>query len=100
MKVVTARGEVGADGRLVLELETALPAGPVEVVLVIQSAEPPGGPVVFSATALKEPREPGEPDESEALEEVDWPWRQNVEKLERRAPGEWGEGWSGKWGHC
>ena len=99
MKTITARGEVGADGKLRLELETALPAGPVDVVLVIQPAESPAGPPVFSATMFKEHRTPGEFDDPDPLANLERDWRQNVEVLEPRAPGEWADGRNAKWGH-
>ena len=41
MRVLKTRGEVGVDGRLRLELPVELPAGPVELVLVLSTT--PGG---------------------------------------------------------
>jgi hypothetical protein len=38
MQVLKTKGEVGADGRLRLDLPVELPAGPVELVLVLGSA--------------------------------------------------------------
>ena len=41
MRVLKTRGKVGVDGRLRLELPVELPAGPVELVLVLSTT--PGG---------------------------------------------------------
>jgi len=43
MRVVKTKGEVGADGRLRLELPVELPAGPVELVLVLSTASARNG---------------------------------------------------------
>ena len=43
MRVLKTKGEVGADGRLRLDLPVELPAGPVELVLVLSTASPPNG---------------------------------------------------------
>ena len=43
MQVLKIKGEVGADGRLRLDLPVELPAGPVELVLVMSTASPPNG---------------------------------------------------------
>ena len=43
MQVVKAKGEVGPDGRLRLDVPVELPAGAVELVLVLGSAPKPNG---------------------------------------------------------
>ena len=43
MRVVKTKGEVGVDGRLRLELPVELPAGPVELVLVLSTASTRNG---------------------------------------------------------
>ena len=43
MQVVKTKGEVGTDGRLRLDLPVELPAGAVELVLVVGSAPQPNG---------------------------------------------------------
>jgi len=43
MQVVKTKGEVGADGRLRLDVPVELPAGAVELVLVVGTAAPPNG---------------------------------------------------------
>ncbi|MCO6458542.1 MAG: hypothetical protein J5I93_24820 [Pirellulaceae bacterium] len=42
MKTITTRTHIGSDGKLHLDLQTGLPAGPVEVVVVLESS--PGLP--------------------------------------------------------
>ena len=54
MQVVKTKGEVGADGRLRLDLPVELPAGTVELVLVVDSPpQPNGNKYNFSAVAGK-----------------------------------------------
>jgi len=43
MQVVKTKGEVGADGRLRLDVPVELPAGAVELVLVVGSTPRPNG---------------------------------------------------------
>ena len=43
MQVVKTKGEVGLDGRLRLDVPVQLPAGAVELVLVVGSAPRPNG---------------------------------------------------------
>jgi hypothetical protein len=43
MQVVKTKGKVGTDGRLKLDLPVELPAGAVELVLVVGSAPQPNG---------------------------------------------------------
>ncbi len=43
MQIVKTQGEVGADGRLRLDVPVELPAGAVELVLVVGSAPQPNG---------------------------------------------------------
>ena len=43
MRVVKTKGEVGTDGRLRLDLPVELPAGTVELVLVVGTTPQPGG---------------------------------------------------------
>jgi hypothetical protein len=43
MQVVKTKGEVGADGRLRLDVPVELPAGAVELVLVVGTAPQPNG---------------------------------------------------------
>jgi hypothetical protein len=43
MQVVKTKGEVGADGRLRLDVPVELPAGPVELILVVSEPPPPSG---------------------------------------------------------
>ena len=43
MQVVKIKGEVGTDGRLRLDLPVKLPAGSVELVLVMGAAPQPNG---------------------------------------------------------
>lgn len=43
MQVVKTKGEVGADGRLRLDVPVELPAGAVELVLVVGSTPQPNG---------------------------------------------------------
>jgi hypothetical protein len=43
MQVVKIKGEVGPDGRLRLDVPVELPAGAVELVLVVGSAPQPNG---------------------------------------------------------
>jgi len=43
MQVVKTKGEVGADGRLRLDVPVELPAGPVELILVVSEPPPPDG---------------------------------------------------------
>ena len=50
MQVVKTRGEVGPDGRLRLEVPVQLPAGAVELVLVLGGTPSPTGPNTISLT--------------------------------------------------
>ena len=43
MQVVKSKGEVGPDGRLRLDVPVELPAGAVELVLVVSSTPQPNG---------------------------------------------------------
>ena len=43
MQVVKTKGEVGSDGRLRLDVPVELPAGTVELVLVVGSTTQPNG---------------------------------------------------------
>ena len=43
MQIVKTKGEVGADGRLRLDVPVELPAGAVELVLVVGSTPQPNG---------------------------------------------------------
>ena len=43
MQVVKTKGEVGSDGRLRLDVPVELPAGTVELVLVVGSSPQPDG---------------------------------------------------------
>jgi len=43
MQVVKTKGEVGADGRLRLDVPVELPAGTVELILVVSNVPQPNG---------------------------------------------------------
>ena len=43
MRIVKTQGEVGTDGRLRLDVPVELPAGAVELVLIVGSTPPPNG---------------------------------------------------------
>jgi hypothetical protein len=53
MQVVKTKGEVGSDGRLLLDVPVKLPAGTVELVVVVGSTPPNGSKYKFADVAGK-----------------------------------------------
>ena len=53
MQVVKTKGEVGSDGRLRLDVPVDLPAGTVELVVIVSSTPPNGSPYDFTGVVGK-----------------------------------------------
>lgn len=80
MKTLEFQGEVGADGKLRVDMPTNLPPGPVEGVVVLQSSAPPPRPPYESLRGILQGQLP-DIDVVKALREISTAWKEDLEDL-------------------
>ena len=80
MKTLEFQGEVGADGKLRVDMPTNLPPGPVEGVVVIHSLAPPPRPPYESLRGILQGQLP-DIDVVKALREISTAWKEDLEDL-------------------
>ena len=80
MKTLEFHGEVGADGKLRVEMPVNLPPGPVEGVVVVQSLAPPPSPPYDTLEGALKGLVP-DVDIDEILREASTAWKEDLEDL-------------------
>jgi hypothetical protein len=82
MKTLSLHAEVGADGKLRLEVPCGLPPGPVEVVVIVQPIPPPtGGGPHDTLEGTWSGLVPADFDVEAALKEIRREWEKELDEL-------------------
>jgi hypothetical protein len=79
MQAMMMQADIGADGKLLLEVTCNLPPGPAEVVVVVQPKTSAGGPPYDTLAGFLKGQVPPDLDVEAALQEMNQEWEESLE---------------------